>query len=464
MDLRNKKVTVVGLGNSGIGSALLLYSKGAIVSVTDSSDTVAVRKNAKLLKKKYVDTEIGAHTEEFLKGTELFVVSPGIEDSALPLRYAKKNSVPAISELELGYNFCEAPIVAVTGTNGKSTVVSLIGGILRAAGIPAVVCGNIGNSLSGELCASGPGSITKNTVVVLEASSFQLERTVFFRPKISVILNVSEDHMDRYDGFRDYLAAKKNIFKNQRKGDIILLNYDDVNLRELGEAGTAARPLYFSAGKKVKGAYLENGAVKTFLKNKTKRLFGIKGTLLKGAHNTENILAAVLAAVLIGADRVSAEKAVKHFTPLAHRFEVIEKLGGVDFIDDSKATNVDSACRALEAAGKNVILIAGGKDKNLPYEKLARVLKKNVKKIFLIGEARVKMRGIFKKYVEVEEKGSLEEAVFAAHESASPGDCVLLSPMCSSFDMFTDYRHRGGVFRESVKKLKSRKEVKKCLK
>jgi len=456
MDFRNKKVIVVGLGNSGMGSALLLHAEGAVVSVTDSADSESVRKNRAALKEKYIDTEIGAHTGEFLQGTELFVVSPGVENSSLPLRYAKENNIPVISELELGYNFCKAPVAAITGTNGKSTVVSLIGGILREAGIPAVVCGNIGNSLSGEICSPGRKRITKDTVVVLEASSFQLERIISFKPKISVILNVGEDHLDRHRDLKDYLAAKKNIFKNQKRGDIAILNYDNRSLRSLGASGEiASRILYFSTRKKIEGAYLEKGAVKTFLKSKTKWLFDLKETPLKGAHNEENILAAVLVSASLGADRLSIEKAVKSFTPLSHRFEVVAKVGGVDFIDDSKATNVDSAYRALEAAGKRTILIAGGKDKNLPYEKIVPALKKGVKKVVLIGEARGKMRGIFEKYVAAEEKDSLEEAVFAAYKSASPGDCVLLSPMCSSFDMFTGYKHRGRVFREAVKKLKN---------
>jgi len=384
------------------------------------------------------------------------VVSPGIENSSLPLRYAKKNNIPVISELELGYNFCKAPMAAVTGTNGKSTVVSLIGSILREAHIPAVVCGNIGNSLSGEICAAGRKRITEKTAVVLEASSFQLERIVSFRPKISVILNVGEDHFDRYEGLTDYLRAKKNIFKNQEGDDVAILNYDDENLRRLGASGDiASRVLYFSAEKKIEGAYLEKGAVKTLLKKKTKWLFDLKNPVLKGEHNVENILASVLVSTLLGAGLPAMEKAVKCFTPLAHRFELVARVGGVDFIDDSKATNVDSTYRALRSSGKRTVLIAGGKDKNLSYEKIVPALKESVKKVVLIGEAREKLRGIFEKHVDVEENVSLEEAVFTAYRSASPGDRVLLSPMCSSFDMFADYRHRGEVFREAVKKIKN---------
>lgn len=453
MYLRNKKVTVVGLGNSGIGSVALLKSTGAVVSVTDNADDENIRKNAKLLEEKYIDVEIGRHTEPFLSGTELFVVSPGVENSSPVIRYAEKNNIPAISELELGYLFCKGPIVAVTGTNGKSTVVSLLGEILRSAGIPVNVCGNIGNALSGEI-----ENINEDTVVILETSSFQLERIVFFRPKISVILNVAEDHLDRYRTFEDYLAAKKKIFKNQKRGDITILNYDDRNLAGLAKSQKiASKVLYFSAKKKVEGVYLDNSGIKIFLKNKKRMLFKLENLKLEGGHNVENIMAAALAATLLGAKNDSIEKAVKGFAPLGHRFEKVAEIEGIEFIDDSKATNVDSAERALGSLGRHVILIAGGKDKNLSYEKILPLVKKKVKKIVLIGETKSKMRSIFNGSVAVEEKGSLPEAVKAAYESASAGDCVLLSPMCSSFDMFKDYKERGEVFKEAVEELKAKK-------
>ncbi|MBL7155601.1 MAG: UDP-N-acetylmuramoyl-L-alanine--D-glutamate ligase [Candidatus Omnitrophica bacterium] len=452
MDLRNKKVTVVGLGNSGIGSALLLEKEGAIVSVTDNSKNEDIRKNAKLLEEKYIDLEIAKHTESFLHDTELLVVSPGVEKTSLPIRYARENNIPLISELELGYHFCKGRIVAVTGTNGKSTVVSLLGEILRNAKFPVSVCGNIGNSLSGEV-----EHIKKGTVVVLETSSFQLEWIAFFRPKISVMLNIAEDHLDRYSDFKTYFDAKKRIFKNQRGDDITILNYDDKNLQKLGKTKKMASHLFhFSRKKRVEGIYLDKNAVKISLRGKTKELFTLGDSTLKGEHNLENILASALAATLLGARPDAIEKVVKVFKPLAHRFENIATIGGIEFIDDSKATNVDSTRRALESLQKPAVLIAGGKDKNLSYGKILPALKKNVKKIVLIGETRRKMRNLFEKLVKVEEKDSLEEAVLAAYESAPPKGCVLLSPMCSSFDMFDSYKERGEIFKKTVRGLKAK--------
>ncbi len=455
MDLRNKKVTVVGLGNSGTASALLAEKAGAVVSVTDNNDTEDIRKNLKLLKGKHIAVEIGEHTERALSRTELLVVSPAVEKSSLPVRYAIERNIPIISELELGYLFCKGPIVAVTGTNGKSTVVSLLGKILRQAGIPVNVCGNIGNSLSGEI-----KNIDETTEIILETSSFQLEWIESFRPKISVILNVTEDHLDRHRNFEDYLAAKKRIFKNQAAGDVIILNYDDKNLRDaVKPEEIASKVLYFSAEKKVEGIYLDKGNIKIFLKNKVKTLFALGDSGLEGGHNIENILASILVAILKRADIISVEKTVKHFKPLPHRFERVREIGGVEFIDDSKATNIDSTYQALKSLDRSVVLIAGGKDKNLSYEKILPAIKTNVKKIVLIGETTRKMRESFKRFVAVEEKNSLEEAVLAAYKSASPGDCVLLSPMCSSFDMFRDYKHRGEVFRKTVEGLKDKNKT-----
>ena len=455
MDLHNKKVTVVGLGRSGIDSALLLDRAGAIVSVTDSGDGENIKKCAVPLAEKYINLETGKHTESFLEDTELLVVSPGVENEALPIRYANENNIPIISELELGYLFCEGTIVAVTGTNGKTTVATLLGEILRSAGIPVNVCGNIGNSLSGET-----GNIKKDTVVILEASSFQLERIDSFKPKISVILNVTEDHLDRYQNFGEYLNAKKRIFKNQETGDITVLNYDDKNLRDLTKTDKVRpKALYFSMKKKVDGIYLDRGNIKLSLKNKTKNLMVPGDCELKGAHNTENVMASCLVATLLGAPPDRIKKAVKNFKPLAHRFESVAVISGIEFIDDSKATNIDSTSKALLSLDKPAILIAGGKDKNLSYGKVLPAIKKNVKKIILIGETRPKMRKIFKESVDMKEADTLPEAVILAYKSALPGESVLLSPMCSSFDMFRDYKERGEVFRRAVKGLRVKDAV-----
>jgi len=456
MDFRNIKVTVVGLGESGVKSALLLFEEGAVVNVTDGAESETVFKNAALLKSKCLETEIGKHTAQFLNKTNILVVSPGVEDGSLPIRYAEENGIPVISELELGFLFCKGPIIGITGTNGKSTVCTLLGDILREGALKVNVCGNIGNALSGEV-----KKITKNTTVVLEVSSFQLERIKSFRPAISVILNVTEDHLDRYKTFQEYLDAKKKIFCNQNKNDIIILNYDDPVLKSLAKTHKfLPRVLFFSAKEKVEGAYVDKGEVFVTLKKKTKRLFSLPGSGkaasgalmpgLKGAHNMENVLACALVATLRGVKSSHIEKALKNFKPLAHRLETVATIDGIEFVDDSKATNIDSTCRALESPKKRVILIAGGKDKNLSYDKMAQVIKKTVKTVILIGETKSKMKAAFGDHVPVQERNTLHDAVIAAFESASPGDSVLLSPMCSSFDMFRDYRHRGEVFREAV--------------
>lgn len=434
MEIRNKKVTVVGLGNSGFEAGLLLAGEGAGVSVTDSGDSDGIRENAGRLRARGVKVETGRHTKEFLTGTELLVVSPGVEPRSFPVRYAEQENIPIMSELELGYRFCKGRIVAVTGTNGKSTVVSLLGEILREAGIPACVAGNIGNSLSGEV-----RKIENSTVVILEVSSSQLERIASFRPEISVILNITPDHLDRYGTFREYRDLKARIYENQKERDTLILNADDENIKKLVEFKVPpAKVLYFSAREK----------------SSLRNLFELGNAGLKGGHNLENVLAAGKVCGLLGIGESSVKRAIEGFVPLRHRFERIATIGGIDFIDDSKATNIDSTYRALGSLNRPAVLIAGGKDKNLSYEKVLPLVKKTVKKVILIGETRHKMRGVFKGNVAFEERDSLEAAVRAAFASASSGDSVLLSPMCSSFDMFKDYKHRGEVFRAAVDKLR----------
>lgn len=449
MDLRNKKVTVVGLGASGLASALLLDENEAIVFATDSSDSEPVRKNASFLKKKYIETEIGRHTESFLEGTELFVVSPGVDKDSTPICYALKNNVPVISEIELGCYFCRGPIIAVTGTNGKSTVVSLLGKILAAAGKPFNVCGNIGKAFTGEV-----KNITKETFVILEVSSFQLERIETFRPLISVILNITEDHMDRYRSFKDYEDVKKRIFKNQKDNDITILNYD--LLKKMSPPRPFCRTFYFSAEKKVEGAYKADGAVNVFLRNKEKKLFNLDNLNLKGEHNTENILAATLVALLIDVDAGLIEKVIKDFKPLSHRFETLRAVGGVEFINDSKATNIDSTRRALKSLEKKAVLIAGGKDKALSYEEIVPSLKKHVKSLVLIGETKEKIKKALKNAVPLVECNTMEDAVGEGYRLAGKGGCVLLSPMCASFDMFANYKERGEAFKRAVEKLRNK--------
>lgn len=443
----NKKVSVVGLGESGFDAALLLKKKGAIVSVTDANDTAEIRKNAEKLRKLRVNVESGFHTEGFLKGSSLIVLSPGIPDNALPVRFALKNKIPLISELELGYRFCPCPIIAVTGTNGKSTVVTLMADILKKSGKDALLCGNIGNSISGEVEKMGPSSIC-----VLEVSSYQLERIIDFRPYISCILNVAEDHLDRYSGFRAYTEAKFRIFSRQTKEDALIINYDCLPLRKAPPS--ECRRFFYSKTEKVKGVYADRKKIMINLDGKPKKLLDMPETALKGAHNLENIIACALMSALAGVKAEVIKRALEEFKALAHRTETVAEINGVDFIDDSKATNIDAAKRALESIEGKVILIAGGRDKGGDYSVIRELIRAKVRKMILIGEAAPVIKKAFDGFVDIIRAGSLEEAVALAYKGAKIGDAVLLSPMCSSFDMFRDYKHRGEVFSRAVKKLK----------
>ena len=449
MDLKNKKVTVVGLGNSGISAAVLLNDAGAKVRVTDSHDTPSIRKGLKVLEGKNIEVEIGKHTEGFIKGIDLMVLSPGVEDTALPVRSAVTSGIPIISEMELGFRFCKGKIIAITGTNGKSTVTTLIGKILKAGGKDAVVCGNIGNSLCGEI-----NRIKDNTWVVLEVSSFQLERTEEFRPHIALILNITDDHMDRYKSFDEYFNEKLKIFYNQTEDDVLILNYDAENLRGLKDRASA-RVLFYSRVKNTNGAYVKDGKILCVSGSTEKEICGISDIRLKGLHNIENVLASSLTGTLVGVDEAAMRDTIRSFRGLAHRFETVDVIDGVEYIDDSKGTTVDSTYRALESCEKPVILIAGGKDKNSDYSLVREIVRKKVRHLVLIGEAKEKIRKALEDVVQTHEAKDMFDALYIAQGLADKDFLVLLSPMCSSFDMFKDYKHRGEVFREAVMNIKA---------
>ena len=448
MDLKGKKVTVVGLGNSGINAARLLTGAGAVTKVTDAGSSPNVISAAESLLDEGVLVEYGGHTKGFIEGSDLIVVSPGVEDSSPPIRWALENNIPIISEMELGYNFCKGRIIAITGTNGKSTVTSLTGEILKAGGYDTVVCGNIGNSLCGEI-----KKISKDTWVVLEVSSFQLERIEKFKPHIAVILNITDDHMDRYKRFEDYFNEKLKVFKNQDKDDILILNRDASNLPPL-EKRTRSKVLYYSKYNATNGAYCKEGSV-VCVKGGREIVIGREGDWnLKGLHNLENILASSLAGMLAGVDEKAIGKTIKAFKGLSHRFETVAVIDGVEYIDDSKGTTVDSTLRAIESCDRPVILIAGGKDKNSDYSVIKEPVRKAVKNMVLIGEASDNIAASMGGMVNTTRAKTMEDAVKISHNLAKSGMIVLLSPMCSSFDMFKDYKDRGDVFKNAVLKLK----------
>lgn len=456
MDLKNKKVTVIGLGNSGINAALLLRDQGASVRATDSADTPDIRDAKKKLGHKGIEVEIGAHTEVSLKGSDLVVVSPGVEDNSPALKWAAKHKIPIIGEMELGYRFCKGKIIAITGTNGKSTVTTLLGQILKSGGKDTVVCGNIGNSLCGEI-----SRIREDTWVILEVSSAQLERIELFKPRIAVILNITDDHMDRYKNFYEYLNYKLKVFAHQDERDVLILNHDAENLRRL-KGLARSRVLFYAKNKKSDGyeidAYVKDGRVCCVYDAPEKKVLPVADIKLKGTHNLENVLACSLAAVVAGVREDAIQSAVAGFTGLEHRFETIDTIDAVEYIDDSKGTTVDSTRRAIESCDKSIILIAGGKDKHSDYRAIRDIVRDRVMHLVLIGEATKSIKKALGDVVTTHEAKDMFGAVEKSHSLAKDNWVVLLSPMCSSFDMFSSYKERGEAFRQAVARLKTSRQ------
>lgn len=405
-----KKITVAGLARSGYASANLLYKLGADVYVTDNRDNDLTRSYAAELAAKGIKVEIGSHSADFIKGKDLLVVSPGIPDSAPPIVMAGKFNVPAISEIELGWLLCPAAVIAVTGSNGKTTVTTLIGMALKAAGKRVFVCGNIGNPFCGEVEKMETGDF-----VSLEVSSFQLEMIREFKPEISLILNFSRNHLDRYKDIQEYLRAKKRIFMNQDSSDCLILNKEDPLSAGLA-AEANARVEYFSGG--------------------------------EGFNPNQSALLSV--AGILGIDKAVCLEVFRNFKGIEHRLEYVRSVNGVDFINDSKSTTVDSTVWALNNISSPVLLIAGGRDKGSDYGAISGLIRQRSKNIILIGEARQKIRKALEGYRHIDEAASLKEAVRLAFSRAAAGDCVLLSPMCSSYDMFTNFEERGRAFKEAV--------------
>ena len=442
MNFANKRVTVIGLSESGFSAAKLLKKLNAKVRISELCDDDDVKTKLALLED--IEFEIRTHTRRFISKSDLIVTSPGVPPDAEPLQWARDENISVIGELELGYMFCAAPIVAVTGTNGKSTVVSLMHEIFKASGINSFLLGNIGKPICEDILEIPPQS-----VIVLEVSSFQLEAIKTFRPKIAVFLNLTQDHLDRYRDMKEYRSAKLRIFENQKDSDYAILDYDDPAIRGLSQ-DIKSTVFYFSANQKVRGSYIDRDRLLIDLGDGAEEICRREDISLSGIHNLKNVLAAALAAKLINR-RANIVTAVKNFVGLKHRFELVAEIEGVSFIDDSKSTTVDSTMKALEFFSEgNVVLIAGGRDKGSDYSPLAGQIKK-IKHLVLIGEARKKIREAVGGFnLPVEEAATVQDAISFSRKIAKEGDTVLLSPMCSSFDMFKDYKQRGEVFREAV--------------
>src|SRR6201997_4462580 len=448
MELNGKRALVVGLGKSGVASALFMKAHGARVTVSDTKSGDELRNEIPVLLDHGITVETGGHGDPTFRGQDRVVGSPGVPPAGPPLVQARTLGESVIGEIELAAQFLPGPIVAITGSNGKTTTTTLAGEIMAAGGFSALVGGNIGTP-----AISLADRAKAETIVVLEISSFQLETVQTFRPKVAVVLNITPDHLDRHRTFEVYTDAKARIFENQQQNDFAVLNADDPTCVAMAER-TLAQVFWFSRLKEVKqGTWVEDGKI-FFRDNSAQReLLQVSDIPLKGAHNLENVLAAACSGILMGCAPEKIRQAVHNFKAVEHRLEFVATIGDVDYYNDSKATNVDATIKALESFPANIHLILGGKDKGSDYTVLNDLLRHRVKRVYTIGAAAEKIESHIKGAAEIVHAETLENAIRRASAVAEPGDVVLLAPACASFDQFLSYNHRGRVFKEVVRAL-----------
>jgi UDP-N-acetylmuramoylalanine--D-glutamate ligase len=448
-DLDGKRVLVVGLARTGLVTALFSAGYGAKVTATDERPESELPEAAKKLRAAGVRLELGGFVPQSFLEQDLIVVSPGVPSRIEPLEKARAQGIPVWSEVELAWRFLRGKLIAITGSNGKTTTTSLVAHILKASNIPTLVGGNIGTPLLALVETS-----VDTVVTVAEISSFQLETIEGFRPEIGVLLNLTPDHLDRHVTFEEYARVKMRMFENQLERDIALLNADDSEVTKRMPA--KPKIFWFSIQKRVAtGAFLRDDQIIFRNEGSEVELARVADVQLRGQHNVENVLAACAAAYLAGAVPAAIAAGVKSFRGVEHRLEFVAEVSGVQYYNDSKATNVDAAAKALEAFPGSLIVILGGRDKGGPYTPLRDLLRERAKEVLLIGESAEKIAAELGDAVRTEMAGTIERAMELAAEHAQPGDSVLLAPACSSFDQFENYEHRGRVFKELVTKLEN---------
>jgi UDP-N-acetylmuramoylalanine--D-glutamate ligase len=453
MNVAGKKVLVVGAARSGIACAKFLAAQGATVALNDAKPIEQWSAEALALKNEGVGCLAGELPGWLLDQLDLVVISPGVPTKAIPLRYAERAGAEVIGEVELASRYLKGRVVAITGSNGKTTTTSLIAELLKDAGLPTLVGGNIGTPLISLVESSRADGWT-----VVEMSSFQLETIKEFHPTVAVALNVTPNHMDRYESFTDYAAAKHRIFMNQTPGDVAILNADDEVVSSWAK-GLRAHVTCFSVKQELEeGLFLRGRDILSRAAGSERVLLNSNEMKLRGRHNIENLLAAVAAGLACGAAPDSMRETVRNFEPVEHRLEFVREVDGVKFYNDSKATSVDATVKALEAfseeAGK-VVLILGGRGKKAPYAPLASLVREGVRKLILVGEDAETIERELGDLAASARASDMSDAVTLSFEAAEAGDTVLLAPACASFDMFESYEHRGRVFKEAVASLKS---------
>jgi len=441
---------VLGAGKSGLASARFLAERGAVVALHDKKPVEEWSDAARSLKdSNNVGLISGDLPSWLLDQIDLVVISPGVPTNSIPARYVDRKDGEVIGEVELAYRFMKGRIVGITGSNGKTTTTTLVGELLRNAGIDTQVGGNIGTPL-----LSLAETSTDDTWTVVELSSFQLETIKDFRANVAICLNVTPNHLDRYDSFADYAAAKHRIFLNQTADDVAVLNADDEITSSWG-TGLKANVVFFSVKKELdEGLFLRGRELVCRANGKEKVLTTRDQIFLRGLHNVENVLAGFAAGLACGADPNSMRETVANFKGVEHRIEFVAEIDGVKFYNDSKATSVDATSKALEALAEEegkTILILGGRGKNAPYAPLIELIERSVRAVVLIGEDADNIESQLRGHAEMIRAGEMEDAVRKSFEAAQPGDAVLLAPACASFDMFKSFEERGEVFKKAVK-------------
>jgi UDP-N-acetylmuramoylalanine--D-glutamate ligase len=454
MELQGKKTLVLGAGKSGVGSARFLATRGAVVALHDKKPVAEWSEEARGLKEQGVGLMDGMLPSWLLDQIELVVISPGVPTSSVPARYVDRADGEVIGEIELAYRFMKGRIVGITGSNGKTTTTTLIGQMLKDAGLKTQVGGNIGTALILLTETSDD-----DTWTVVELSSFQLETIVDFRANVAVALNVTPNHMDRYELFTDYAAAKHRLFMNQTAEDVAILNADD-EITASWAAGLKAHISFFSTSRELDEGLFMRGRELVCRANGSEKVLTTRDEMnLRGLHNVQNVLASFAAGLACGADPESMRETVRNFKPVEHRLELVTLVEGVKFYNDSKATSVDATLKALEAlAGDEegqIVLILGGRGKNAPYEPLAELVKTRVRALVLIGEDADNIESQLKNYAGIIRAGDMKDAVERSFAAAEKNDVVLLAPACASFDMFKSFEQRGEIFKSEVRAIAS---------
>lgn len=450
-EVRGKRFSVIGGARSGVAVAKLLRRHGARVFLSDKTAAEKMVQIAAELEAAGIKSEFGENSVHVLD-SDVVVLSPGVPSDAPLVKESLAKGLRVASEVEVASWFCPAPIVAITGTNGKTTTTTLAGRMFQDAKRDCIVAGNIGTAFSQVVDQVG-----SDGAAVLEISSFQLDHIETFKPRVAVWLNITPDHLDRYDhSYEKYIESKCRIFKNQTVGDVLIYNVDDETEQSYVEklAPASVRKMGFSIRSKVdEGAFMQAGHMRTRMDGREVDVIAADQISIRGMHNLYNAMAATLAAGVMGISTASIRATLKNFRGVEHRLEFVREVNGVTYVNDSKATNVDSVWYALQSFDRPIVLFLGGRDKGNDYSRLAALVKKHVRAIIAIGESADKVTGAFASIVSVATAINMEEAVKMATRAATPGDVVLLSPACASFDWFENYEHRGKVFKQLVGEL-----------